>query len=90
MSVESFNTIELRYADSELAKHRFVKLEDYRKQADFNLHVARKMTDLCYDKGRLEDSVELLIAERNYWHNMYNAASAPVNESGLVNEMLEQ
>lgn len=31
MSVESYNTIELRYADTELSKGNFVKEEDYEK-----------------------------------------------------------
>lgn len=36
MSVESYNTIELRYADSELAKHRFVRDSDYKTLEEEN------------------------------------------------------
>jgi len=41
---------------------------------------------------KLEDH-ETVMAERDYWHHMYNQATAPEvvdKESGLVNEMLEQ
>lgn len=31
MSVDSYNTIELRYADAELSKGNFVKEEDYER-----------------------------------------------------------
>lgn len=36
MSVESFNTIELRYADSVLAAHRFVRDSDYKTLEEEN------------------------------------------------------
>lgn len=36
MSVESYNTIELRYADSELAKHQFVRDSDYKTLEEEN------------------------------------------------------
>lgn len=63
MSVESFNTIELRYADSALAKNDFVKEVDY--------------ILLELELEQRDEEIEILRAERTHWHNMYNAESAP-------------
>jgi hypothetical protein len=84
MSVESFNTIELRYADSVLAAHRFVKLEDYEKEKAFSQKMMDKAIKLVRENTNLKVGVlilaeedEILRAERTHWHNMYNAESAP-------------
>ena len=34
MTLQTYNTIELRYADSELANHKFVKLEDVEEELE--------------------------------------------------------
>lgn len=34
MSLQTYNTVELRYADSELAKSKFVKLEDVEEEIE--------------------------------------------------------
>lgn len=49
--MKTYNSIDLRYATDELAKHNFVKEEDYIK---------------------LEEEIEILRAERSYWHTMCN------------------
>lgn len=72
MSAQSYNTIELRYADSELSQHRFVKEVDLIKAGKFSAVMAQKLTDAMYEIGGLKDEIEILRAERSHWHHMYN------------------
>lgn len=72
MSVQSYNTIELRYADSELSQHRFVKEVDLIKARKFSEVAAQKLTDAMYEIGGLKEEIEILRAERSHWHHMYN------------------
>lgn len=55
MSLQTYNTIELRYADTELAKNQFVKLADVEEEI-----------------VSLQETNEILRAERSHWHHMYN------------------
>lgn len=58
-SLQTYNTIELRYADTELAKHQFVKECDF---AGLEERV----------RQHYEEEIEILRAERSHWHHMYN------------------
>ena len=56
MSLQTYNTIELRYADTELAKHQFVKLEDIEEEIEI-LRAERSYWYHLYNQGICHDPV---------------------------------
>ena len=79
MTLQTYNTIELRYADTELAKHRFVKEETYelsrrfaRKMMSKTIDKVLENTELKVELIELKEELEILRAERSHWHHMYN------------------
>lgn len=88
--VQTYNTIELRYASSELAKNQFVTEKSYEVAREYGRRMFDKAYTLALTKGELLEEIEILRNERTHWHNMYNAVSAPANESGPDRAMPEQ
>lgn len=96
MTVPVYNSVELRFATGELASHNFVTETDYNLSREYGRKMLSQVIQLSGEKANQEEllaQIEELKAARNYWHHMYNQATAPEvvdNESGLVNEMPEQ
>lgn len=79
---QTYSVVQLRYATEELAKHKFVKEADYLLSRKFGRNMMGKVMEMSLrscDNIDLEEEIEELKAARNYWHHMYNQATAPDN-----------
>ena len=92
---QTYSVVELRYATEELAKHKFVKEKDYLLSRKYGRSMMGKVVDLVSKSSEhldLEQEIEELKASRNYWHHMYNQATAPDNiplEFSLVEDVVQ-